>query len=150
MTVHPRNHDYRFEWVNPTVIVTDKMYEEISQRYLALTDKQTETLSAPTEHLTPIHFNEWQQAANVYHAVEKKLGTKSREINQKLDLLYNKTQGHQLLTSKESQQLQQLERQSFSLSSLYFTWSTLKQTNGLILIVSFLLGAVFFVFLCKY
>ncbi|WEB81654.1 FtsX-like permease family protein [Vagococcus lutrae] len=146
MTVHPRNHDYRFEWVNPTVIVTDKMYEEISQHYLASTDKQTETLSAPTEHLTLIHFNEWQQAANVYHAVEKKLGTKSREINQKLDLLYNKTQGHQLLTSKESQQLQQLEQQSFSLSSLYFTWLTLKQTNGLILIVSFLLGAVFFVF----
>ncbi|SLM86838.1 ABC transporter permease protein [Vagococcus fluvialis bH819] len=121
-------------------VVTDKKYQELKNRdifYYSSTQI--------------IHFKEWTEDKALNNEISYFLKEKIKEQENKSNQIYEKigkVRGEEL-TDEETEEVIEVDSKEFYYSSLYETWLKTKQSNGTILLISILLGSVFFTFSCS-
>ena len=92
-----------------------------------------------------IHFEEWQTAEQTNDKVLSLLKTRFDEVSQLFsDRMYSSDEEEP--SDEQLQLMLEAEHLYFHYDSKYQTWIEQRQSNGLILMIGVLLGAVFFIF----
>ncbi len=125
---------------NALAVVSDATFEEI---------KKKTPYESPNIHV--FQFNDWQKYPEMNKKIAKDLSKKQVVSEQKLDDYFtsiNKRPENDL-TESEIDGMMAVEAEGFYYSTMYKTWLDTKQKNGTILLISVLLGSVFFTFSCS-
>lgn len=135
----PQGYNIRF-YVNPLLLVSDSLYGQ-------LTEKMPEEGSYH-ECGVVIHFNEWNRDKKLNHKISQYFDDidtgQFDEYENKLEELGG---NYDDLTEEQKETLDLLYPEDFIFFySLFDSWVENNQSNGLIILVSFLLGSVFFSF----
>lgn len=135
----PQGYNIRF-YVNPLLLVSDELYNQ-------LTTKEPEDADY-REHSVVIHFNEWNKDKKLNHKISQYFNRIDKEqfseYEKKLEELGGDYDG---LSEEEKATVDLLYPEDFIFFySLFDSWVENNQSNGLIILVSFLLGSVFFSF----
>ncbi|MGX7023522.1 ABC transporter permease [Vagococcus hydrophili] len=121
-------------------VVTDEKYQEL---------KEKQSHVYPSTHI--IHFNEWNEDKELNKEVNLFLKRELKEAEKEVTEFYKriKKEPYDDLTEEEVKEFVAINYDSFYYSSMYETWLKTKQSNGTILLISVLLGSVFFTFSCS-
>ncbi|MEG2255160.1 MAG: hypothetical protein RSC33_07530, partial [Vagococcus sp.] len=141
----------------PATLTYSEEQMAISRRYAlaVVSDKTLEEINKKTSYESPnIHifqFNDWQKYPEMNKNIAQDLSEKQAASEQKLDDYFtsiNKRPENDL-TESEIDGMMAVEAEGFYYSTMYKTWLDTKQKNGTILLISVLLGSVFFTFSCS-
>lgn len=121
-------------------VVTDKKYQELE----SLDDNNYSGTQI-------IHFKEWTDDKALNNEINHFLKEKIKEQEDKSNKFYEKIgkDRDEELTDEEIEEVIEVDSEEFYYSSLYETWLKTKQSNGTIILISVLLGSVFFTFSCS-
>ena len=125
----------------PNLTVTsDKKYEELLKRQ-----------SYEYSPMQLIHFNEWQEDKNLNNEIINYLSEQTKSHTDKMENYFKSIdkQPEEDLSDQEIKDMLDLEAEGVVFSTMYKTWMDTKQKNGTILLISVLLGSVFFTFSCS-
>ncbi|MGX7013345.1 FtsX-like permease family protein [Vagococcus silagei] len=138
LTVSKSDIQTTIGFFSPLVVVTDETFNKI---YANLDYEQ--------QPVNLIHFENWQKSGEVNAKVMKHL-EKENEKTRKKEEEYLKSIDNENyereFTDDEVKVVNQIESQRFFMTSLYQTWHLSRQANGMIMLISVLLGTVFFIF----
>ena len=121
-------------------VATDKKYQELLEK----NEYQYNDIQI-------IHFNDWQEDKELNKEVVNYLQQINDDSSKKFDDYFssiNKMPSDDL-TDEEIEGMLKIENESVYYSTMYQTWINTKQKNGTILLISVLLGSVFFTFSCS-
>lgn len=121
-------------------IVSDHFFneiQEVEQQKIVETKNQSERYGGTLTSSTIIHFSEWQKSG----AVDLKIREFQEKLSKENRELWEKIRDKDLDTVPIEEQ-----PSDFYLISLYQIWQETRQANGLIVMISVLLGSVFFSF----
>lgn len=128
-------------------VVSDGMYKKVLQA------KQAEYQEKPNESFVGSatfisHYPEWVAGSQVDRLIRQRLEPIKQESTEAVEQFFeeNPTTAEVGLPSDKQGQLDALIGRDFMYTSMYQAWIKTKQSNGLILMISVLLGAVFFTF----
>ncbi|WP_314066928.1 ABC transporter permease [uncultured Vagococcus sp.] len=132
---------------SPIGVVSDAMYKKVYQA------KQAEYLKKPEESYlgSPtfiIHYPEWTEGSQSDRLIRQHLDQLELQASEKMDrfLMETPLTDDEEIPAYKLAELAMLNDHYFMYTSMYQTWLETKQGNGLILMISVLLGAVFFTF----
>lgn len=128
-------------------VATDKKYKELIEK----NEANYENGSIRNSGVQLIHFNEWQEDKELNKEVVSYLQKISDEQIKKTEKYFeniNKSYEDDL-TQEEIKGMMQVDAEGLYYSTMYQTWTNTKQKNGTILLISVLLGSVFFTFSCS-
>lgn len=121
-------------------VATDKKYQELLEKN-----------ESQYNDLQIIHFNDWQEDKELNKEIVNYLQQINDDSSKKFDDYFssiNKIPSDDL-TDEEIEGMLKIENESVYFSTMYQTWTNTKQKNGTILLISVLLGSVFFTFSCS-
>jgi putative ABC transport system permease protein len=134
---------------------TTQLSLESRRNLTVATDKKYQELLEKNEYryndLQIIHFNDWQEDKELNKEVINYLQQINDDSSKKFDDYFssiNKMPSDDL-TDEEIEGMLKIENESVYYSTMYQTWTNTKQKNGTILLISVLLGSVFFTFSCS-
>ncbi|MDT2781126.1 ABC transporter permease [Vagococcus fluvialis] len=134
---------------------TTQLSLESRRNLTVATDKKYQELLEKNEYqyndLQIIHFNDWQEDKELNKEVVNYLQQINDDSSKKFDDYFssiNKMPSDDL-TDEEIEGMLKIENGSVYYSTIYQTWTNTKQKNGTILLISVLLGSVFFTFSCS-
>ncbi|MFI3605011.1 ABC transporter permease [Vagococcus fluvialis] len=134
---------------------TTQLSLESRRNLTVATDKKYQELLEKNEYqyndLQIIHFNDWQEDKELNKEVVNYLQQINDDSSKKFDDYFssiNKMPSDDL-TDEEIEGMLKIENGSVYYSTMYQTWTNTKQKNGTILLISVLLGSVFFTFSCS-
>lgn len=134
---------------------TTQLSLELRRNLTVATDKKYQELLEKNEYqyndLQIIHFNDWQEDKELNKEVVNYLQQINDDSSKKFDDYFssiNKMPSDDL-TDEEIEGMLKIENGSVYYSTMYQTWTNTKQKNGTILLISVLLGSVFFTFSCS-
>ncbi|MDR2278657.1 MAG: hypothetical protein LBE23_12430, partial [Vagococcus sp.] len=134
---------------------TTQLSLESRRNLTVATDKKYQELLEKNEYqyndLQIIHFNDWQEDKELNKEVVNYLQQINDDSSKKFDDYFssiNKMPSDDL-TDEEIEGMLKIENESIYYSTMYQTWTNTKQKNGTILLISVLLGSVFFTFSCS-
>ncbi|MBP1041370.1 ABC transporter permease [Vagococcus sp. BWB3-3] len=147
----PITYQYTTQQLNLSLgaigVVSDQMYHKILQA------KQADYLAQPADSFvgTPtfiVHYLEWAKGAQADQLIRKQLNQLADQVSEQIDQFIEETpvSAEGEFTEDQLKELNALVANSFMYSSMYQNWLKTKQGNGLILMISVLIGAVFFTF----
>lgn len=134
---------------------TTQLSLESRRNLTVATDKKYQELLEKNEYqyndLQIIHFNDWQEDKELNKEIVNYLQQINDDSSKKFDDYFssiNKMPSDDL-TDEEIEGMLKIENESAYYSTMYQTWTNTKQKNGTILLISVLLGSVFFTFSCS-
>ena len=134
---------------------TTQLSLESRRNLTVATDKKYQELLEKNEYqyndLQIIHFNDWQEDKELNKEIVNYLQQINDDSSKKFDDYFssiNKIPSDDL-TDEEIEGMLKIENESVYFSTMYQTWTNTKQKNGTILLISVLLGSVFFTFSCS-
>lgn len=134
---------------------TTQLSLESRRNLTVATDKKYQELLEKNEYqyndLQIIHFNDWQEDKELNKEIVNYLQQINDDSSKKFDDYFssiNKMPSDDL-TDEEIEGMLKIENESVYYSTMYQTWTNTKQKNGTILLISVLLGSVFFTFSCS-
>lgn len=134
---------------------TTQLSLESRRNLTVATDKKYQELLEKNEYqyndIQIIHFNDWQEDKELNKEVVNYLQQINDDSSKKFDDYFssiNKMPSDDL-TDEEIEGMLKIENESVYYSTMYQTWINTKQKNGTILLISVLLGSVFFTFSCS-
>ncbi|MBO0444120.1 ABC transporter permease [Vagococcus fluvialis] len=134
---------------------TTQLSLESRRNLTVATDKKYQELLEKNEYqyndLQIIHFNDWQEDKELNKEIVNYLQQINNDSSKKFDDYFssiNKMPSDDL-TDEEIEGMLKIENESVYFSTMYQTWTNTKQKNGTILLISVLLGSVFFTFSCS-
>ncbi len=134
---------------------TTQLSLESRRNLTVATEKKYQELLEKNEYqyndLQIIHFNDWQEDKELNKEIVNYLQQINDDSSKKFDDYFssiNKMPSDDL-TDEEIEGMLKIENESVYFSTMYQTWTNTKQKNGTILLISVLLGSVFFTFSCS-
>lgn len=128
-------------------VVSDRLYQKI------LKEKRLDYAEKPDEGYVGapvfiIHYPEWAEGSQSDQQIRERLSQLEESTSEALDqfLSANPMIEDEELPKEKQREFDAIIDHEFYYTSMYQTWRQTKQGNGLILLISVLLGAVFFTF----
>ena len=151
----PMPGDFRYRYTQQQLLVmvqgislvSDETYQQIlSAQKKAHQVAFQQELSLTTDYI--IHYQEWSTDRALARQLEGLLAQKKLENEETITAHFAKTETEDNEELSEEEQLERnsLLKQQFFYESLYRVWLQTKQSNGMILMLTVLIGTVFFSF----
>lgn len=124
--------------LSPLTVVTDHLFQTIA------TQKKLTQSS-----VTLFYFSDWVKSVEAHNIIKPYLDKKNQQVTQKENKFVasiNNRDYSREFTKDETSKLNHITDKTIYYTSLFDTWSASKQANGMIMIISVLLGTVFFIF----
>ena len=134
---------------------TTQLSLETRPNLTVATDKKYKELASRDEYqyngIQVIHYNEWQKDKELNKKVVNYLENINDAQLKKFDNYLESINKSSLddLTEEENEVMNKIDAEGMYYSTMYKTWIDTKQKNGTILLISVLLGSVFFTFSCS-
>ncbi|MBE9389810.1 FtsX-like permease family protein [Vagococcus salmoninarum] len=129
-----------------TAVVSDKFYTETLA--IEVAKLKAEGIKYTPSEITIIHYREWAELGQIDRDIRGSLDVMWTNSQEEINNVYGEAESNNPseFSDEEQEKLDKALSRNFEYTSMYQTWIQTKQSNGLILLVSVLLGSVFFTF----